>query len=397
MLTVNEALKSIEDVFLKSFAQRVVTLPLEKVRGLVLAEDLRADRDLPPFNRSAMDGFAITADDIKQRKIEEFRVLGTIHAGSALEVRMETGGCVRIMTGAPLPEGADAVIRVEDSVVREDRVRFEGVAVSPWLNVARRGEDTQAGRLLVPSGRVCDFAAMAVAASCGYGRLQVFDRPRVSVIVTGDEIVHVDESPLPHQIRDCNSYSMLSLLQGFGIEPTMLRARDDREILRQAIERGLAGDLLILTGGVSMGDLDFVPEILGAAGVERLFHKVRIRPGKPIWAGAGRKCMVFGLPGNPFSCQVGFMVFVADFIRRFMGLSALVRQRLPLGELKRKSHGFEEYFRCVVQDGRVYPLKHQGSGDFVSTLAADGLGVQPEDCAELAEGAEVDYITWSSR
>jgi molybdopterin molybdotransferase len=245
-----------------------------------------------------------------------------------------------------------------------------------------------------------DPSLVPIAASLGKGRLNVYRAPSIALITTGDEVVRPDQTPLDHQIRDSNSSSIEALLKNFDITLRTKRlVPDSRPIIREAIERGLESDLLIITGGVSMGVADYVPQILSELGVRKVFHKVRVKPGFPLWFGrSANGGAVFGLPGNPVSSQVACRIFVSAYIRRFMGFPDEVPLRLPLAKSKSKKHDREEYAqaRLILKEGRtmIEPIRHNGSGDFIHLLGSSGVMVHPAGSPELREGEAVEFHFW---
>ena len=302
MLSVPEAQKVI---IKQSRSFGVEQVLLDDAPGRVLAEDLLADRDYPPFNRSTMDGFAIISSDLS-KGIREFEVVGEVFAGQVSKKALTSGECMKIMTGAPVPGGADAVVKVGDTQLVGKTMTAGIDEVAQGKNVANRGEDALAGDLLVSRGIICEPPIVGALAVAGKDQVNVMKIPQVSLISTGNEIIPVGKPILPHQIRDSNQHALRAFFLKYKIEPAQrILAVDDKEQLRQAVSKSVGADLLILTGGVSMGDADFVPEILASEGVEKLFHKVMVKPGKPLWFGRlPSGGVAFGLPGNPVSSQV---------------------------------------------------------------------------------------------
>ncbi|HZL29154.1 MAG TPA: gephyrin-like molybdotransferase Glp [Acidobacteriaceae bacterium] len=290
--------------------------------GRVLAERVLADRDQPPFDRSTRDGFAVRAADAGER----LRVVGAVRAGEAWSGKaVGKGEAVEIMTGAPLPEGADAVAMVEHVAVEAGWVRLvSGRSVSAGENVVPRGAEARAGVGVLRVGTVIGAAEIAVAASCGCATLPVFVRPTVAIVATGDELVELDVAPDATQIRNSNSYALAAMVRAEGGEAVRFAvARDTREDVRARIAEGRKADLLVLSGGVSMGKYDLVEEVLAELGAEFFFTGALIQPGKPVVFGRlpreGGWTYFFGLPGNPVSTQVTFALFVAPMLRALAG------------------------------------------------------------------------------
>ncbi len=281
--------------------------------GLVLAEDVKADRPQPPFWKSMMDGFAIRHEDLQDGR--EFALVGEVAAGDAPSRELGAGEAMAIMTGAELPRGADTVQIVERSERRGDKVFLAG-GLRRGENVTRPGAQAEAGDVVVEAGRVIESLTAGVLASVGAAQVEVFRRPRVTVIATGDELVNIDEMPGQAQIRDSNRRTLMALAEAeWGRVVDGGIARDDRSSLRAAIREGLEGDVLVLSGGVSAGSYDFVRECLEAEGVEIVFHQVAIKPGKPVLFGRSRDALVFGLPGNPVSSFVTAVLLLAPALR----------------------------------------------------------------------------------
>ena len=315
------------------------SLPLLETSGRVLARSIAAERDQPPFNRSTRDGYAVQAADIAAGRT--LRVVGSVRAGDHWSGHPLTQGeAIEIMTGAPLPAGADAVLMVEHTTVAEEVLRVaEGRILRFGENVVPRGAEAHTGDSLLPVGRVLGAAELAVAASCGCASLQVFARPNVAIVATGDELVELETTPEPWQIRNSNSYALASLVSAEGGIPQRLAiAHDSLTDLRERIAQGRKADLVLLSGGVSMGKYDLVEQVLAESGAEFFFTGALIQPGKPVVFGrlpgrsglqpglgkpANQWTYFFGLPGNPVSTQVCFHLFVAPLLKALSGRSDL--------------------------------------------------------------------------
>ena len=307
----------------KAGATRVKLL---EAAGRVMAQDVQADRDQPPFDRATRDGFAVRAAEwVAGAKA---RILGQVRAGERW-----SGGAVRadeaveIMTGAPVPEGADAVAMVEHVQRGPEWVQAAaGHGLDVGGNVVARGSEARAGQTVVAAGTRVGAAEIALAATCGLAEVAVFARPRVAIVATGDELVEVSEIPREQQIRNSNSYAIAAMVTAAGGDPTVLAiARDVREEVREQVAQGRMGDLMVLSGGVSMGEYDLVEEVLEEFGAEFLFTGVKMQPGKPVVFGrlparqTQPECFFFGLPGNPISTQVTFHCFAEIFLRALGG------------------------------------------------------------------------------
>ncbi len=382
-------------------AGEVERVPLGEGSGRVLAGDVRSDLDLPPFRKSAMDGFAVRSADFAGAPTGGpiLAQVGEARAGEPFAGALGPGQCTAIYTGAEVPAGADAVVMVERSrradggVVLDDRP-------APGQHICERGEDLAAGELVLPRGRRLRPADLSALAAVGADPLEVFRRPTVVVLTTGDELVPPSTRPGPGQIREGNTLHLAALARAAGAE--VLRSgvlRDDAALLRAAFERALDGaDVLVTTGGVSMGEYDLVGDALAAAGVEPVFHKVAIKPGKPVWFGVRGATLVFGLPGNPVSCLVGHEVFVRPALLRLGGAEEELRAPLPRGRWAAAASApnpREQHLPVELRpaaDGAVelVPVRWKSSGDVVALTRAQGLAVVGAG-ASAAPGDLVPY------
>jgi molybdopterin molybdotransferase len=298
-----------------------VRMPLApQAYGLVLAEDIQSDLDLPPYDKALMDGYAVRVADLASGQAT-LAVVEEVSAGRMPSRAVPPGGATRIMTGAPLPEGADAVVMVERTqLVEAQRVRIEDQPPRVGQNILRRGREMRRGDRVLAAGVALRPQEMGLLASVGRALVAVYPRPEVAVLPTGDELVDVGASPGPGQIRNSNGPMLASqALRAGGVPRTLGIARDTADDLRARIETGLEAPVLVLAGGVSAGKRDLVPAILEELGVEPHFHKVEMKPGKPVFFGTRGGTLVFGLPGNPVSALVCFELFVRPAIRRLAG------------------------------------------------------------------------------
>jgi molybdopterin molybdotransferase len=379
----------------------VIEVGLDEARGRVLAEEVHADRDFPPTDRSAMDGFAVRSEDIP-RTGAMLEIADEIRAGQTVGgITVGAGQAVRIMTGAIIPPGADAVVMVEVAEsVPGNRVKIPGPP-EPGQHIRRRAEDLRAGERVIRRGAPIDAAEIATLTSVGHTRVRVHRPPVVRVLSTGDEIIDPEDRPDDHQIRNSNAWSLLAQLAEMGLAGENLGvAPDSRDGLAAALERGLEADLLLITGGVSMGEYDLVGEALTAAGVRLLFHKVAIRPGKPILVGRRDDCLVVGLPGNPVSTFTGFAVFIAPALRKMMGYASWdnLEVRATLAERLRRKPGRTGYHLArVAYEDRGFvamPVRNTGSGDVLSMVRANAFVISPAGAHSLDPGTEVPVLLW---
>ena len=365
--------------------------------GRVLAAEARAVIDLPPFDRTAMDGFAVRAADVHPGA--SLRVLGDLAAGGAEGITLEPGTTARISTGAAIPPGADAVLPVEDTEVRGDTVlATAGVAVGQ--HIRRRAEDVSAGDVLARPGDVLTVPRLSALASAGIGFVDVPRRPRVDLVVTGSELLEPGSAPQSGKIYESNSIAVGTLVEQAGAllvhHPPV---PDDRQRTQDTVERGLAGDVLIVSGGVSVGPHDHVKPAFEACGVEEVFWRVRIKPGKPLWFGRRGSTIVFGLPGNPLSAIVCTALFVLPALRRLRGEAEVgpFLDRGRLGEPAGPSDNRTTFLisKLVAGDDGVpvaYPTERQGSHMTGALGESDGFAVAPHGSGPLPAGAEIDLL-----
>lgn len=366
-------------------------IPVQHSLGRVLAESLPADRDYPPFNRSAMDGYAIRFDD-HESGTKEYRVIETIFPAQQPTKIAGRGDCYKIMTGAAVPASVDTVIRVEDSELKDDTVRFTTLHITKGQNIARRGEDVSAGSPVLAFPCPITAPVMALFTAIGREQVRVRRRPCVSVFTTGNEVVDPGLPVNEVQIRNSNQTQLLALLQSMQIAAfTIKHLPDDHSIIRNALTND-DSDLLITCGAVSAGDADFVPAVLEQIGVKKLFHKVAIRPGKPIWVGSrGDGKMVFSLPGNPMSCLAGFLLFIRPYIDACYGLEICRNFKLPLVHSWKKSTPLDEFFPVRRVAGGIERIAFNGSGDIRAAVLADGLARHPAETQVIEAGTLVSY------
>lgn len=379
-------------------------ITLEKCYGRVLAQDAVADRDYPPFNRSAMDGYAIVAKDFDAQKA--YPVVGTVFAGDMHLVAHDLSrgqiATIKIMTGAAVPAPFNTVIRREDATEAEGKVAFSVTATNAWHNISRQGEDLQRGEKILLRGRLIDNATAGLLASLGLVRPQVARLPSVAIISTGNEIIPPAKKPNPVQIRNSNVFALQCQLAQRGISRVQqVHAADDQKKLRAAITKFSKVDILLLTGGVSAGDSDYVPEVLEKLKFKKIFHKVQMKPGKPLWFGRRGRTVVFAIPGNPFSAQVIFRILIEPYLRQCLGMHAAPPIALPLAGNRRKKDSLENFFPVKIETSTsslptLRPLPFNGSGDVRAALFSDGLVVHPAEQAELAAGSVVDFFPWRS-
>lgn len=398
MIPVAEAIAIIKQQTHQRQPERVA---LADALGRILAEDVVADTDLPPFNRAQMDGYAVRSADLANLPAR-LRVVGEAAAGQGWHQEMQAGEAVRIMTGAPVPVGADSVQQVEVTCESDDgnEVLIEK-ATTPGQFIIPRASEVKASQLVLSAGEEINAAMMAVLASFGYAKVKVGAKPRVAVLATGTELVAVHALPAQDQIRDSNSYSLgaYATLAGARVERLPL-AGDDQQTLQQEIaEAASRSDALILSGGVSMGVYDFTKAALRELGAEIFFERVSLRPGKPtVFARLG-ETLVFGLPGNPVSVSVTFNLFARTALRLMQGAKQAlmpeeraVLTRSVKGAIERESYLPASFH--TGEDGTLLaePLKWGGSSDFVAFARATALINVPQGVKVLEAGAKVKIV-----
>ncbi len=400
------------DAAVAAILGRVTPLPARSVAlgealGLILAEPVVADIDLPPFTKALMDGYAVRSSDLASAGEHRLRVVAEITAGQTSDRLIASGEAAQIMTGAPLPPGADAVVPVERTrPAAADPALVELTITAPvpaGQFCLDRGRELRAGERLLEPGTTIRGGMVGLIGSAGLAVVRVIPRPSVAIIPTGDELVAVAQTPGPGQIRNTNGPMLAALVRAWGardvVESPALA--DDLDGLIAAFGAELAErDVLIVSGGVSAGILDLVPAALVRAGVEPVFHKVAVKPGKPLWFGVGPPrsvgragALVFGLPGNPASGVVGFLLFVRPALDVLAGHGATTGL-----EFRRLGNGFSHrgdrptYHPVRVEAGRLHPLRWAGSADLRTVALADGFAAFAAGDREYAAGDEVGYL-----
>jgi molybdopterin molybdotransferase len=395
VISVTEALGTILDATPVLGPERVA---LADACGRVAAETVTSGRAVPADDNSAMDGFAVRADDVA-RAPARLRIVGSAPAGSVLAEPIQAGTAAKIFTGSVIPAGADTVVRVEDTD-EADGVVTVRVAIARGANVRPRGEDIAPGATVLQPGTVVGPADVGVLASVGRAALAVHRRPRVAIVSTGAELVEIDQAPAPAQVVNSNAHALAAAVVQAGGLPTVLPiVRDHFEAIRAGIEEAAAADVVLTTGGVSVGEYDFVRDALDAIGVERRFWKVAQKPGKPLTFGTHDRRLFFGLPGNPVSALVCFAVYVRPALRKMTGHTRIHHAVVParLATPIRKASGLTEFVRVrLTRDGDgawcAVAGRAQGSGVLTSMAAGAGLLVGPAGETELRDGAVYPVI-----
>jgi len=394
MISVDNALEQILGAINPLRLEKVAIL---EALGRVLGENITSDRDIPPLPNSAMDGYALRFEDTlgaSREKPAVLNVIDDVPAGRVSTKTIRPGQAIRIMTGAPIPAGTDAIVRVEDTEKDADRVRVF-VAVRKGLDIRPAGEDVKKGELVIPKGKVIRPAEVGMLAALNRSDVAIHRRPKVAILSTGDELVDIGGKLAPGMIMNSNSYSLAAQVAECRAVPLRLGiARDTREDLVSKFEEAKGADLIVTSGGVSVGDYDLVKDVMGELGAMR-FWTVAMRPGRPLAFGVIGGVPVFGLPGNPVSVMVSFEEFVRPAILKMSGFKNLFRPSVKavLKEGLQKKAGFRHFLRAVVElkEGKYYVVTtgEQGSGILKSMVMANGLIVLPEDVTSLMAGDEV--------
>ncbi|TSA38893.1 MAG: molybdopterin molybdenumtransferase MoeA [Porphyromonadaceae bacterium] len=392
MITFEEALKISLN---QAVTFGIESVSFEEATGRVLAESIKSDMDIPPFNKSAMDGYACRRQDLAH----SMQVIEVIRAGIPPVKSISEGTCSQIMTGAIIPDGADTVVKVEDCTGGEadapirNKIRFVGEKTG--ANICYRGEDMKAGEVVLEAGTLLDSRHVPILATVGSVFIKVYRLPSVGVLSTGTELVEPGETPGLSKIRNTNAYQMIAQLGKMGIDCDYYGiAADDEDITRSMISEALENnDILILSGGISMGEFDFVPAVLQSLGIYVAYKQVAIQPGKPTLFGTGQNKFVFGLPGNPISSYFILELLVKPFIYKCMAYDwnpPVLRLRAGERMTRKKSNRLAWMPVRIDQEGLVYQIEYHGSAHIFSLRDADGIIPVPIGKAIIEEGEFVD-------
>ena len=399
MIEVAEAVKIVQDTTLQLPA---VKIPLEKSLGRVLRENVKADSDFPPFDRVMMDGIAIRFEDF-EKGIRTYAITGVQAAGAPQMNLVKGHNCLEVMTGAVTPIDANVVVPYEEvSIDYEKRIATVNInQLSADQNIHKRATDKQKGDILLKEGIVIEAPEIAVAASVGKTELLVTKNPRVAIISTGDELVDIRSVPLPHQIRRSNVYALSAELNNFGIRSTLFHFNDEKENLKLQLEEVLDNhDVMLMSGGVSKGKFDFVPETLEQLGVLRLFHRIKQKPGKPFWFGAGRNHkVVFAFPGNPVSTFLCYHKYFVPWLHKSLGLKIGQETKAVLGQdfhIKTSLTYFLQVRTAINERGQLtaFPKVGRGSGDHANLLISDAFLELPGNTFDFKKGEVFKLISF---
>ena len=394
MISVKEA----KNIILNSTQDfGVEEIPFIKSVGRILKEEITADRDFPPFNRVSMDGIAINYSYFKNGQ-RDFKTEGIQAAGSKQLSMQNAENCIEVMTGAVLPNNCDTVIRYEDVVIKNGIATITVDEINDCQNVHNKGKDGKVGDVLIKENKIISAAEIGVLATVGKSFVKVAKLPKVMIVSTGDELVGVDEIPLEHQIRRSNVFTLVSLLERLHIPSETAHITDDKPILKSKIETYLQEyDVLLFSGAVSKGKYDFLPEVFEELGVEKLFHKVTQRPGKPFFYGKTSDCNIFGFPGNPISTFVNCLAYFYPWYHKSVGLEIKEETAILNADVTFKPN--LTYFLQVQLDYKfghlvATPIKGNGSGDLASLVHTDAFIQLPSDKIEFKKGESFSVIRY---
>jgi molybdopterin molybdotransferase len=386
MINVTEAKKLIEENCSKL---KVKTVSLLEANGSILAEPIYAIMDTPPFNQSAMDGYAFSYENWDKKS--NLTVIGEIQTGNYSNKVLLTNEAVRIYTGAPTPPGADTVVMQEKIIREKNSIQIKDILLVKGANVRPQGSQTKKGEMALQEKQLLTPVAISFLAGIGINKVNVFSKPTVSIIVTGKELTKANDKIAEGKIFESNSIGLIAALQQLGINPVSVEVVDDvEEEIERAISNQLDSDILILTGGVSVGDYDLVPTSLEKCGVQKIFHKIKQKPGKPFYFGRHNQTLVFALPGNPAAVMSCFYEYVVQAISSFTQKEYFKKMLLPLAEDFNKKAGLTYFLKGKIGEREVTVLNNQESYKLNSFAVADCLIEFDEDSENFKKGELVN-------
>ena len=394
MISVQEAQKIVLKNSLDFGSEKI---PFIKSVGRVLKEDILADRDFPPFNRVSMDGIALDYTSFKNGE-RAFFIEGIQPAGSPQISLSNNKNCIEVMTGAVLPANTNVVIRYEDVLIEHGIAKIQIEEVSYFQNIHEKGKDRKEGDILIQKNKRIAASEIGVLATVGSSKVMVAKQPKVMIISTGDELVGVNETPLDHQIRMSNVYTLVSLLDRLHVSSKTDHISDDKPILKKKIKEYLKEfDVLLFSGAVSKGKFDFLPEVFKELGVEKLFHKVSQRPGKPFWFGQKKACKLFAFPGNPISTFANCLAYFYPWYFKSLGVNTTEETAILTENVSFKPN--LTYFlqvKLTHKNGHLLatPIKGNGSGDLASLVNSDAFIQLPKDKNEYKKGENYPIIRY---
>jgi molybdopterin molybdotransferase len=375
----------------------VEEIPFLKSVGRILKEEITADRDFPPFNRVSMDGISVHFQQFKKGQ-RSFKIEGIQAAGSKQITLKNPENCIEVMTGAVLPNNTNSVIRYEDVTIKNGRATINIDAINDGQNIHIKGKDGAVGDILIAQNTKISAAEIGVLATVGKSFVKVAKQPKVMIVSTGDELVGVDEIPLEHQIRRSNVFTLVSLLERLSIPSETAHITDDKQVLKSKIESYLQEyDVLLFSGAVSKGKFDFLPEVLDELGVEKLFHTVAQRPGKPFWMGTTKTCTVFAFPGNPISTFVNCLAYFYPWYYKSVGLE-INEETAILGEDVTFKPNLTYFLQVKLEREKgfltAFPILGNGSGDLASLVKTDAFIQLPSDKIEFKKGEVYPIVNY---
>jgi molybdopterin molybdotransferase len=373
---------------------RVETIPLDEAHGRVTARDVIAPADVPPFSRAAMDGYAVRAADTRgaaRSQPRRLRQIATLYTGQVSTVAVGREECIEIATGAPMPEGADAVVIVEDTDCDADRLVDVYVEVQPAQNIGRRGADIQAGQTVLHGGEALNSSRIGALAALGMARVEVYERPRVAILSTGNEVAEPGQPLKPGHIYDINRFTLSAVVaDNGGVAVAFPPAPDTRESLTDALEKSLAHDVVVFSGGSSVGERDLMIDVLSAKG-DVLFHGISVKPGKPTGFAMVSGKPVFAMPGYPASCLTNAHILLAPLVRRLAHLPPRRARTLtlPIAQRVVSAPNRHQFYTVRIVDGSAVPA-FKASGDITSMSQADGYIEIPATVEAVERGSLVE-------
>ncbi len=390
MVSVAEAEKIILSQLFKPAQKK---LALEECVGKILAEPILADRDLPPFHRATMDGIAIAFSETQK----EFPIEGICAAGQPQQKLISSNNCFEIMTGAPLPEGTDTIIPYEQVIIENKIAKIQADFVK-GQNVHRKGSDAKNQETLLSPPLKISPAEISLCASVGKREVIVYEFPSIALLSTGDELVEIEQQPLGHQIRKSNTYALQAALTELGVKSFLFHVSDqEQEVKNKLNELTSQFEIIILSGGVSKGKFDFIPFALESLGIEKLFHTVSQRPGKPMWFGRSKKNFVFALPGNPVSTFMCFYRYVKSWLQRSMGIENKISYAILAKDFK-FAPALTYFLQVKIKNENgslmAYPVTGGGSGDFANLKDVDGFLELPLENKEFKKGSAYPFYSF---
>jgi len=394
MITSNRALEIILDCT-EDFGTE--SIPFLESTGRILKENVYADRDFPPFDRVSMDGVAINIDAFNQGQFQ-FKIEGIQGAGSPQLTLKDAKNCIEAMTGTMLPKNTNAVIQYELTDTKNGVVTLNTNDVKYYKNIHKRGLDCTEGTVLIAQNKVISAAEIGVLATVGKAQVKVAKQPKICIISTGDELVEVDQTPLPHQIRRSNVFTLVALLKRLNLNTDTLHIKDDKTLLKQKVKEVLNKyDVLMFSGAVSKGKFDFIPDVLNDLGVAKRFHRVKQKPGKPFWFGEKESKKVFAFPGNPVSTFVSCLKYFYPWYYKSIGVEIPVEKAILASDFKFKSP--LTYFLQVKlenKNGYLYaqPLMGNGSGDLANLALADAFIELPGEESYFKKGTVFSLLSY---